>query len=290
MRLSDGARLFVDVDGLALVPDGATLRERPVVVAVHGGPGADHATLKPHLQPLTRLAQVIYVDLRGHGRSDHGEPARWNLTQWASDLAELLDTLGLEAPIVLGDSAGTYVALRFALDHPGRAKAFVLLSPSGRIRVDRSVAMFRHLGGDHAAGVAARFWATPDDDTRREYLRICRPLYGERSGVLDVADLRVISRPEVYAHFRAERATYDVLGELHRVTTPVLAVQGDRDPVTTLDDARDVVAALPPGAGRLVVLEGCGHSPLVDDPTHTLAAVVRFLVEVAGATLPRPRG
>ena len=72
-----GTRLWFDVDGPALVPDGSAMRQRPTVVLVHGGPGGwDHSYYKPDFAPLTEQAQVVYLDLRGHGRSERGDPGR----------------------------------------------------------------------------------------------------------------------------------------------------------------------------------------------------------------------
>jgi pimeloyl-ACP methyl ester carboxylesterase len=66
----NGTRLWFDVDGPALVPDGDHMRERPTLVLVHGGPGGyDHSYFKPHFARLTGEAQVVYLDLRDHGRS-----------------------------------------------------------------------------------------------------------------------------------------------------------------------------------------------------------------------------
>ena len=43
----NGARLFFDVEGLGLVPDGPRMREKPTLVLLHGGPGFDHTVYKP---------------------------------------------------------------------------------------------------------------------------------------------------------------------------------------------------------------------------------------------------
>ncbi len=67
----NGGRLWFDVDGPALVPDGSEMQLRPTIVLVHGGPGTyDHSYFKP--ARLTGQAQVVYLDLRGHGRSAWG--------------------------------------------------------------------------------------------------------------------------------------------------------------------------------------------------------------------------
>jgi proline iminopeptidase len=72
----NGTRLWVDVEGTGLVVDGDALRERPTVVLVHGGPGVfDHSYFKPFFSPLAEHAQVVYLDLRDHGRSEWGDAA-----------------------------------------------------------------------------------------------------------------------------------------------------------------------------------------------------------------------
>ncbi len=52
--------------------------ERSRLRAVHGGPGLDHMTVKPALEPLVGDFQVLYFDLRGHGRST-GSAGSWNM-------------------------------------------------------------------------------------------------------------------------------------------------------------------------------------------------------------------
>jgi pimeloyl-ACP methyl ester carboxylesterase len=75
----NGSRLWFDVDGAALVPHGAELRERPTVVLLHGGPGSfDHSYFKPDFERLAEVAQVVYLDLLGHGRSTWGDSASWS--------------------------------------------------------------------------------------------------------------------------------------------------------------------------------------------------------------------
>lgn len=98
--------LYFDVEGMGLVPDGPTMRERPVVVCLHGGPGFDHSMLKTSLAPLGDVAQLVFPDHRTQGRSDPSEPARWNLDTWIQDLRGLCEALGLERPIIFGQSFG----------------------------------------------------------------------------------------------------------------------------------------------------------------------------------------
>src|SRR4051812_16491007 len=143
----DGARLFFDVQGAGLRPDGPWLREVPTVVIVHTGPGADHTPYKEHVGPeLAHVAQVLYVDLRGCGRSDRGEPGEWRVEQWATDVRTLVRRLRIERPVLLGAGWGGYVALQYAQTWPDELSKLVLVNPTARADLPRIVARFEELG------------------------------------------------------------------------------------------------------------------------------------------------
>ena len=113
----NGVRLFVDVENSRLVPEGDRMREKPTLLLLHGGPGFDHSGFKPVFSALSDVAQIIYYDHRGNGRSENGVRSKWTLAQWGEEVKGLCDTLGIEKPIVLGMSFGGYVAQAYAPDN-----------------------------------------------------------------------------------------------------------------------------------------------------------------------------
>ena len=129
----NGTRLWFDVDGPSLVPDGPIMATRPTVILLHGGPGTyDHSYFKPDFAPLTRLAQVVYLDLRDHGRSARPDPANWTFEVCADDVRAFCDALAIDRPIVYGHSMGGCVAMLYGVRHPGHAGALVLQSTMAR--------------------------------------------------------------------------------------------------------------------------------------------------------------
>ena len=66
----NGVRLFFDVEGAKFVPDGPVMREKPVLLMLHGGPGFDHSIYRPAYSALADIAQIVYLDDRGNGRSE----------------------------------------------------------------------------------------------------------------------------------------------------------------------------------------------------------------------------
>lgn len=77
--LVNGVRLFFDIEGAKLVPDGPVMREKPTLLMLHGGPGSDHSIYRPAYSGLADIVQVVYLDHRGNGRSEDGPRESWNL-------------------------------------------------------------------------------------------------------------------------------------------------------------------------------------------------------------------
>jgi proline iminopeptidase len=276
-------RLFVDVDGAKLVPDGMTMRERPTVVLLHGGPGFDHTAFKATYASLAEIAQVVYYDHRGNGRSEHGPQELWTLDQWADDLRTLCDVLGIERPVVFGASFGGFVALNYALRHPDHPARLILLSTAARIRMDRALVMFERLGGAEARAVAERFWADPTEENQDEFLRVCLPLYTQRPQPPEIL-ARVTRNPAVIEHFRrsGESTGFDFREGLADVRCPVMLLAGELDPIITLEDSKDLAAALPADLVRFHPFPGAGHMLALEQPDAVLALIREFVEEEAG--------
>lgn len=147
--LVTGVRLYFDVEGAQLRPDGDAMQQRPTLLLLHGGPGADHSLYKPAFSQLADIAQVVYLDHRGNGRSDRGAPDTWTLRQWADDVFAFCQALEIENPIVYGSSFGGTVAMAYAIhypEHPGKL-ALVSTTAQARSHTAAKVAMFQRLGG-----------------------------------------------------------------------------------------------------------------------------------------------
>ena len=96
MRVTvNGVRLYFDVEGCGLAVQGREMVPRPTLVLLHGGPGADHSLFKPEFSVMADMAQVVYLDQRGSGRSGHGDPSLWTWDQWADDVAVFCRVLGI---------------------------------------------------------------------------------------------------------------------------------------------------------------------------------------------------
>ena len=277
-----GTRLWFDVDGSALVPDGDVMRERPVVLLLHGGPGSfDHSYLKPDFERLAQTAQVVYLDLPGHGRSEWGDAAEWTFESCADAVRGFCDALGLARPVVFGHSFGGFVAMVFGARHPGRAGALVLQSTMARVDLDRIVEEFRRVGGDEVAETAGRAYGGGDPVTPEEWAR-CWVLFGRWvPGGTERA--RTIVNAEVNTRGLELMRTFDVVAELGRIDCPTLVCVGELDPITPVAAAREIAEALPEGLAQLEIVEGAGHFTWRDAPDRYWPLLTRFVTTTVQA-------
>ncbi len=280
-----GVRLFFDVEGASLVPMGAWMVERPTVVLLHTGPGgADHSLFKDTIgPPLAEVAQVVYLDHRGAGRSDCSTPEHWNLDTWTDDVARFCHALEIERPLVLGSAFGAFVALRLAVRHPELVRALVLVSAVARHVPSRSIAVMDRLGGAHAGEVAARYYADPSAANLADYLRVCVPLY---TGVQATADLlaRMVINPELASHWDGgESQTLDLREEARRVTCPTLVLAGADDPSHTLTGTQELMESLPAHLASLHVFPEARYGVFRDAP-DAIAGVRDFVASFQPST------
>ncbi len=287
MRVNvDGVKLWFDVSGPSVLPDGDLVRERTSLVAVHGGPGLDHIGLKDSLAGVADDFQIVYYDQRGHGRSDYGSAEHWNLQTWAADLRGLCDALGVERPVVIGSSFGGFVALTYAgllPDHPG---GLILTNTTGgRSDHPLSIEAFRRLGGDEAASVAALDFAKITEESGAEFNRVCFPLFSARPGFAQESQQRLaraIRTTEVNLHYwRHEAGRFDPWTLLPRVTCPVLVLAGTDDPICPIEVVEEMVDGLTAARTRLVRLEGARHAIFRDEPEFAYAAIRQFVAEIS---------
>jgi pimeloyl-ACP methyl ester carboxylesterase len=269
--------LFVDVDGAKVVATESGWVERPTVVLLHPGPGADHSLFKDVSGPrLAEVAQVVYVDQRGDGRSDRSTPASWNLETWAEDLRCLLEVLEIERPVLFGASVGALVALTLAARHPDLPSRLVLTSAVARYVHARSIAEFDRLGGSRAGETAARYFAAPSEATWADYLRDCLPLY-TRTGIDPEVVARMQMNPAATINWDAiESKTVDLRRTVGSIRCPVLLLAGEDDPSFTMAGAEELAEALPRSLLTFSRYAGAGHG-VVRDRADALDEIVRFV-------------
>jgi proline iminopeptidase len=285
--LVNGVRLFFDVEGGKLVPDGPVMREKPTLILLHGGPGFDHTTYKPAYSALADIAQVIYLDHRGNGRSDAGPRENWNLAQWGDDVRAFCDVLGIVKPIVLGVSFGGRVAMAYATRHPSHPGKLILITTEakGDSYLERRVELFEKFGGPEVGALARRRFlemkGQRDEVAVAAWRTLAMPHYTRRSRAEGMG--RAIVRQDVLHWFTrpgdGEGHRFNFLPELCRIACPTLVMGGEDDPMTPIEAQADIAAALPQHLVRLERFSDCGHGVIADQPERGLAVIREFIMQ-----------
>jgi proline iminopeptidase len=283
--LVNGVRLFFDVEGAGLVPDGPVMREKPTLLMLHGGPGSDHSIYRPAYSALADIAQIVYLDHRGNGRSEDGPRENWNLAQWGDDVRAFCDVLGIASPIVLGASFGGMVALAYATRHPGHAGKLVLISTAaaGGEYLERRVELFERFGGPEVGALARRRFLElqghPDQASLDAWARLAIPLCTRIPRDPDMAR-RAVNRSEVLQWFTrpgGESHSFNMFGDLDRIQCPTLVLGGEDDPIHPIESQADIAAALPAHLVQFERFANCRHAVVTDAPERAVAVIRQFI-------------
>lgn len=195
------------------------------LVMLHGATSSS-LVFRPHVQALSGAYRVITPDLRGMGRSAHVEALP--PSAWIDDLIGLLDHLGIASAHVYGVSLGARIALRAAVDHPGRVRSLILEQPLIAIEEGANSALNTNIGG---------FDALPPEQQRAreahhgaDWRDVLRNFFAIRN------------KPELQAHL-------DLRELCKEVVQPTLIVRGDQiEPVHPLSHAFELRARMPNAA------------------------------------------
>src|SRR5918911_1956267 len=248
------------------------------LVVLHGGPGLDHSTFRPWLDPLGDELRLLYVDERGQGRSERVDPETLSLEVFARDVDLLAEALGLERFALLGHSFGAIVTTWHAIEI-GSAAAYVISGGA-----DETSAMLADVEaslealGERGRPMARSWEAEKHVETEEELAELMRvqmpfhfqgeppPGYGEET----------VYSPDVLRHFaRNGYGDFDYRPGLANIRRPTLVVVGERDRTTTPRAARILHEGIE--GSELVVIPGVGHMSFVEDQATYLDAVRTFL-------------
>lgn len=243
------------------------------LVFVHGL-GGDFTHFEHLARDLARDHRVIGVDMPGCGGSC--KPSRRHTIRgYAEALLALLDHLGLPRATLVGHSAGAQVCAAAAALAPARAARLVLINASGLRGYPAPMrwaarALFREVLLEpvllrSADWILANVFARDNAHTRK--------FHREATGRPRYPLLPEMSK--VFHDLVPDLMTPTVVRSADRLAMPTLVVWGRQDRLVPLATVERATRALPDA--RLVVIDRCGHMPIIEAPEETLAAIRSFL-------------
>lgn len=230
---------------------------------VHGAGGSTGVWVR-QLEELADIAQIVALDLPGHGQS--GGRGCDRIEDYVKVVRGFLDATGLVKVVLCGHSMGGAVAQAFALAHPGRLAGLVLVGTGARLRVLPKI--FELLERDYPEGVRfiSRLAVSP--------------------GAPEVLVESLISqtlntpRPVLLGDFRACDA-FDVMARLREIPTPTLVICGTHDQLTPPKYAQFLQHHI--AGARLELIAEAGHYVQLERPDET-NVTLRELLTAPGET------
>ena len=237
----------------------------PPLLLVHGlmVSGAMFDTVLEHFAARHR---VIVPDLRGHGRS-RGLPPPYTAAQLASDLARLLDHLGIASTAVLGYSQGGAIAQQLVLDHPQRCERLVLACTYAF-----NMATAREQLEGHLVPLLVRVLGM------RRFAQFVvsqgtKQLGQERAGWL--AALMADQDSQLMLAAWNETMAFDSRRRLAEIACPTLVIAGANDQAVPMHHARMLHAGI--RGSQLVIIDGADHALIWTHPDQLMRVTDEFL-------------
>jgi 3-oxoadipate enol-lactonase len=243
------------------------------LLLVHGFP-LNHTLWQSQFEDFADHCHVIAPDLRGFGTSGISE-GEVSMEQMADDLAGLLDTMGIQQPVVFcGLSMGGYIAWEFWRRHGARVAAMILCNT--RAAADSpEVAANRLLTADRvlAEGLAP----IADAMVPRLTAEVTLTRYPER--VEAVRRMIFSNDPRgIAAASRGMARRTDATSLLPQIACPTLLIAGQNDQLVPLAEMQAMAEAIP--NARLVEIRDAGHLSPMENPAEVNAAILSFLGEL----------
>jgi 2-hydroxy-6-oxonona-2,4-dienedioate hydrolase len=255
----------------------------PAVVLCHGGgPGSSgYAGWRLMLPALGEHFRVYAVDQLSYGQTD-ARPHAWPVNGHQSlvdHVADFIDALCLDEVMLVGNSQGAYVAVKYALDHPEKVKKLFLIA-SGTI----SRAMGAPMPDSEGRRAMAAF-----DGSAKAMRRFLEAVVVDKTTITDeLVNDRVAAakRPGVAESSKAfEEATarlkdpnwmqrYDLRGRLPQMTIPTKFVWGKLDSFAPMDLGQKLEKQLP--NIEFSYVDGAGHQVQTDQPELVNRMVIDF--------------
>ncbi len=242
----------------------------PTLVLVHGFVGSKENWL-PLMRELAGDWHVIAPDLPGWGESGRDESLDYGPVAQADRLADLLRALPSPPAMVVGHSMGGQVVGLMAARHPGLAPRLTLMSAAGVTFRENDFARAVLAGGNpYQVG------------NRADLKRFLGMVFAEPPFVPWPADEALVRRRIADAAF--EQRVLDAIGRgpeallletlLPGIAAPTLLLWCRDDQVIDVSAVDTFRAGLP--RSEVVLLDGCGHMPMMARPAEVAAALAGF--------------
>jgi pimeloyl-ACP methyl ester carboxylesterase len=251
-------------------------RNAPVVLLVHGSNASLHS-FEGWVPTLSSTFRVISLDLPAHGLTGPDPATKvYNAGYYVGFLEAFREKLGVARWAVAGNSMGGAIGWRYALAHPDRISALVLVDAAGYPRDGGSPFVFKLARAPIAGEMFSAFVQKGMLEGNLKQVFADDSLVTEEKVQLyyDMM-LRSGNRKATLARLRSPIDLPDEWRKMNEIKVPTLVQWGDQDPWIPVSDAERFAADIP-GAQK-IIYPGIGHLPQEEIPEKSAADAAAFL-------------
>jgi pimeloyl-ACP methyl ester carboxylesterase len=220
---------------------------------------------------LDRDHRVVAIDLRGFGGSEK-PGSGYSMPDQAAFVAEGLKRLGVRGATVVGQSLGGTVGTALTEVPGGFVRRLVIIDQAPEERFSKGIGFAAEVSTVPVIGPA--LWQVTPDSAIKEGLEIAfAPGYEVPDRFVDEFNRMT------YTSYDSDGEEGDYMDEepldrrIERTRTPLLAIFGSEDQIY---ESREALAAYANAGARTLLIPGAGHSPNVEKPARTAAAILEF--------------
>ncbi|QRQ84105.1 alpha/beta fold hydrolase [Cupriavidus oxalaticus] len=247
------------------------------VVFIHGsGPGASgHSNFRFNVPAFAAAGfRTVVVDLPGYGLSSKPDDVEYTLDFFVAALREQLVALELPRCVLVGNSLGGAIALKYALDYPEHVSRLVMMAPGG---VEERETYFQMEGIQRMVSLFTGGHMNPD--TMRQLLQL---LVHDASLVTDaLVDERMAVCREQPREVLATMSVPNLTARLGEIACPVLGFWGMEDQFNPASGAMKFLGGC--ADARFVMINRCGHWVMVEHAAYFNRECLGFLADTAPA-------
>lgn len=265
-------------------------RGRPPILFLHGGALTAH-TWDVVCLGLRGEYHCVALDQRGHGDSEWSPIMDYAPEAHARDIDGVLDALGFDRAVLVGQSMGGLNGFVYTTQHPERVAALVLVDVGPGIRIAGAQRI-----GSFVASTAEidSIDAFVEQAMAFNPLRDRRLLTGSaRHALRQLPNGKWVRKNDTrfFGQVGIEevaRRIAEYWKDADKIPCPALVVRGALSDVLLDDAAERFARSLP--HGRWIRVEGAGHTVQGDNPAGLIAALRPFLTAALGEVTPRSAG
>jgi pimeloyl-ACP methyl ester carboxylesterase len=222
---------------------------------------------REQVEPFSTRHQMVRINLPGHGRSPRPEDRKYTIEAFVEDVLGVYRALSIESAVLVGLSMGGTVAQSFALAHPARVRALVLVgaTPHG-LGADVNVDNVRKAIDELGVVTASQ--------------KVIERSFGSAASaeLIGFARNEVAQTPAFVARQAiASLNASDSRSRLGEISVPTLVLVGEEDVITPPSESRTLANGIP--NSQLQIMASAGHFPMLEQPDAFNRLLGEFLMQ-----------